>query len=571
MKGLFGSSATLPFALALAFSVAFSGPASAQPVPNTCVAGKIGCVAKEAAAFVKCHAKAQKTGTAVSDECLAKAREKFLGAPDVTGCFEKLEAKENAEKPASVCRTQDDAALMDALTDALAEATTCGRDPLSCGGGCAHSPCAEGVALAECSPCVEKVCDQPSLADCCTTAWDASCVMGASELCNLDCDPAPATGPNSCSGGKSLCLAKRIKGLLGCYRKAQIKGVAVDAACLQKVEDKFDGGSDPSKGCFAKLEAKQNPEKPASVCPVESDDAVAFSEYAVEKLSCDLDSDSCPCCDGGCVDSVDTTSPIDTVVDRSVFLVCGDTCKARTHFSAQCGTCPTCEYGEICVDGQCVCEVGEPRCQEIAPVPNCINNSAASGLPSCGFLKNPSSVNEPPAGTAGPGTHGTWIDHFVEVETYQDEPVLIYLNSKELQSEVGDDYTPIVFSCDAGQGTLRAQDDELQRDHIDADGNITNLPGLLAETPTTLTCTSFVDGPTYRGLPPLDPFVNTTLKGYYLLFTPDPGEVGRNYHTFSILIDDSSSRTAMEGFNPFHVYWFTIHVNPGPPPVPNIL
>lgn len=562
--------AALPLPVSFALAIFLGSTAFAQPTPNKCVAGKIGCVAKEAAAFVKCHAKAQKAGTPVSEECLAKAREKFLGVSGVEGCFEKLESKQNLEKPASVCRTEDDAALMDALTDALAEATTCGRDPLSCG-SCAHSPCTEGAALDDCSPCVERICDQTSLADCCTAAWDAACVKGAVELCNLDCDPAPATGPNNCSAGKSLCLAKKIKGLLGCYRKAQIAGVAVDAACLQKVEDKFDGGSDPAKGCFAKLESKQNPDKPASVCRADSDDAIAFSNYAAAKLSCDLGSDSCPCCDGRCADVVDEVSPIDTVVDRSVFLVCGDSCKARTHFSSQCGTCPTCEYGEICVQGECVCEVGEPRCQEIAPVPTCINVSAASGLPSCGFLKNPSSVYEPPAGTAGPGTHGNWIDHFVDVETYQDEPVLIYLNAKELESAAGNDYTPIVFSCDAGKGTLRAQDDELQRDHFDADGNIISIAGLLAETPVTLSCQSFVDGPVYRGLPPLDPFANPDLKGYYFLFTPNPGETGRNYHTFSVLLDNSSSRTSMEGFDPFHVYWFTIHVNPGPPPVPNIL
>jgi hypothetical protein len=558
--------AALPLALAL--SVLFLSPSnvSAQGEPNKCVAGKLGCVAKEAAAFIKCHAKAQKTGTALSEECLDKARLKFLGAPDVAGCFAKLEAKQDPEKPESVCPTQDDAALMDALADALAEAMTCGRDPISCGGGCAHSPCTEGAALGDCSPCVERICDQPFLSDCCTTAWDASCVMGATELCNIDCDADPATGPNSCSGGKSLCLAKKVKGLLGCYRKAESSGVAVDAACVQKVEDKFDGGSDPAKGCFAKLEAKQNPEKPASVCPVDSDDAVALADHAAEKFTCDLGGDSCPCCNDRCVDVSDGAS--DTVTDWSVFMVCGDTCKMPTHFSSECGTCTGCDFGEICVDGQCKCEVGEPRCQEIAPVPYCINNSAASGLPSCGFLSNPSSVTEPPLGTAGPGTHGNWIDHFLEVETWENTPVWIYLNSPELESVIGNDYTPIVFSCDAGNGTFRAQDDEFQRDHFDADGTITNLAGLLSETPTTLTCASFVDGPVYRGLPALDPFLNTDLKGYYILFTPDPGESGRNYNRLSILIDDSSSRTAMERFEPFHVWWIDIHVNPGAPPVP---
>src|SRR5262249_17535003 len=113
--------AALPLVFSMAVALALPTPALAQTAPNKCVAGKIGCVAKEAAAFVKCFAKAEKAGTAISDDCLAKARTKFLGASNADSCFAKLEAKEDAEKPASVCRTHDDTALMDALSDALAE------------------------------------------------------------------------------------------------------------------------------------------------------------------------------------------------------------------------------------------------------------------------------------------------------------------------------------------------------------------------------------------------------------------------------------------------------------------
>ena len=47
-----------------------------------------------------------------------------------------------------------------------------------------------------------------------------------------------------------------MKAILGCYGKAASAGVPVDPACIQKAQDKFDGGADPTKGCFAKLEAK---------------------------------------------------------------------------------------------------------------------------------------------------------------------------------------------------------------------------------------------------------------------------------------------------------------------------
>ena len=65
---------------------------------------------------------------------------------------------------------------------------------------------------------------------------------------------------SACAAGKKLCVAKKVAALLKCYSKNEKppKGLArakLDA-CLQKANDKFDGGSKPAKGCFAKLEAK---------------------------------------------------------------------------------------------------------------------------------------------------------------------------------------------------------------------------------------------------------------------------------------------------------------------------
>jgi hypothetical protein len=66
---------------------------------------------------------------------------------------------------------------------------------------------------------------------------------------------------NACAAGKKQCVAKKTLGLLKCHQLAEKGGLdpvndPKVLACLQKVVAKFDGGSDPTKGCFAKLEAK---------------------------------------------------------------------------------------------------------------------------------------------------------------------------------------------------------------------------------------------------------------------------------------------------------------------------
>jgi hypothetical protein len=60
---------------------------------------------------------------------------------------------------------------------------------------------------------------------------------------------------SKCQAGKHRCVARLVAGLLGCQATADAKGAA-DAACTQKQQARFAGGSRPAKGCFAKLEAK---------------------------------------------------------------------------------------------------------------------------------------------------------------------------------------------------------------------------------------------------------------------------------------------------------------------------
>jgi hypothetical protein len=79
----------------------------------------------------------------------------------------------------------------------------------------------------------------------------------------------PGTDANKCLAGKTKCVNKKIAGLLKCRAKCQGNPAACgqpETDCEAKVMAKFDGGPDPTKGCFAKLEAKADPSKPESVC-----------------------------------------------------------------------------------------------------------------------------------------------------------------------------------------------------------------------------------------------------------------------------------------------------------------
>ena len=82
-------------------------------------------------------------------------------------------------------------------------------------------------------------------------------------------DPAfPAVGPAStCDAGKKGCVLQRTACLLKAQAAVGKKGVLVDAAAVQACADRFDGGAKGfAKGCLGKLEAKQNPEKPKTLC-----------------------------------------------------------------------------------------------------------------------------------------------------------------------------------------------------------------------------------------------------------------------------------------------------------------
>ena len=100
-------------------------------------------------------------------------------------------------------------------------------------------------------------------------------ILAANPL-SVSAQGIPGSESNQCLAGKTKCVSKKIAGLLKCRGKCQkspSKCGQVQADCETKVMEKFDGGSDPSKGCFAKLEAKQDPAKPASICATTGDTA----------------------------------------------------------------------------------------------------------------------------------------------------------------------------------------------------------------------------------------------------------------------------------------------------------
>jgi hypothetical protein len=106
--------------------------------------------------------------------------------------------------------------------------------------------------------------------------------------------------PNKCLAGKTKCVSKKIAGLLKCRAKCQQtpeKCGDVQTECEAKVKSKFEGGTNPTKGCFAKLEAKDDPSMPESVCNTTGDTAAVEAQVdtfvaailgELEQLACEL-------------------------------------------------------------------------------------------------------------------------------------------------------------------------------------------------------------------------------------------------------------------------------------------
>ncbi len=181
--------------LVIALLPAGAVPASAQQAK--CLVGKTKCMAKKAAGLLKCEQTAETPGKPTDPDatgCVTKVVAKFDGGTQpAKGCFEKLESKSPND-----CITLDDTASAEAAVD--------------------------------------------------------SCV--ASFVAAID--PPPVT-QTKCGVGKKKCVGKYLASLLKCRQVSETPGKPTDpnaTGCVDKAKTKYNGGTEPAKGCFAKLEAK---------------------------------------------------------------------------------------------------------------------------------------------------------------------------------------------------------------------------------------------------------------------------------------------------------------------------
>jgi hypothetical protein len=180
-----------------AFAMTMFSAASAVAVQSKCLAGKYACVAKKANSLLVCHQRAEtprKPADPNFNGCIDKAKAAFDGgAKPEKGCFEKLENKNGND-----CVTFDDTAHVEALVDACVAEMVAAVDP--------------------------------------------------GEIDQTRCGVA-----------KKKCVAKKFGALLKCHKLAATPNKPMDPnfdGCLDEAKARFDGGADPTKGCFAKEEAK---------------------------------------------------------------------------------------------------------------------------------------------------------------------------------------------------------------------------------------------------------------------------------------------------------------------------
>jgi len=184
-----------------------------SPRPKSkCDMGKIQCVRKKQACILAVHAKAERKGKPTDSAALQKCTDAFDGGSEgfSKGCVGKLETKQNPQKPETLCTVTGDLATLEARVDSF-------------------------------------------VAD------------AASEI-----DPgfAAAHPPNDCNAGKLTCVRSKADCLLKAHLKAVKKGTPPDNESSQKCHDAFNGGSEPTKSCIAKLDAKEKPNKPKTICTV---------------------------------------------------------------------------------------------------------------------------------------------------------------------------------------------------------------------------------------------------------------------------------------------------------------
>jgi cysteine-rich repeat protein len=176
-----------------AMILALGGMASAQSASAKCEAGKEKCVTGLATALLSCFGKDNAKPDPIKFQaCIDKALTKYSGGADPA---KGCFAKLEAKPP---CLTTGDSDAIGGQTQAVAGAVRFALDPA-----------------------------------------------------------APPSTLSKCASGKFKCATNLVKAILGCDGKNTAKPDPVKfTECITKAQTKYTGGVDPTKGCFAKLEAK---------------------------------------------------------------------------------------------------------------------------------------------------------------------------------------------------------------------------------------------------------------------------------------------------------------------------
>jgi hypothetical protein len=199
---------------------------------------------------------------------------------------------------------------------------------------------------------------------------------------------------NACTSAKEACVAKKTAALLKCHSKNSKPPAGLApakfAACVQKAKDKFDGGANPAKGCFAKLEAKYG----VGGCLTAGDVAALETQVDdfVDAVICALDpaAGTCPVvptptpmptpsCSNGLQDGVETG------VD------CGGGDCPACSLGGSCNTNDDCMATTVCSASTCVCAAGLSDCN-VNPGDGCETNTSTN-VANCGACN---SVCTPP-------------------------------------------------------------------------------------------------------------------------------------------------------------------------------
>jgi len=187
---------------------------------------------------------------------------------------------------------------------------------------------------------------------------------------------------NKCAAAKNLCVARKTAALLKCYQRNTKPPNGLSpaklAACIQKARDKFDGGLNPAKGCFAKLEAKFS-----GNCLTTGDVAglEARVDAFVDEVVCALDSNG-----GTCPPTpVPTaTAPVPTVTP--VCLSLGAPCAQQSQCCSSNCTSGTCVA--TCTDGiqngnETDVDCGGGTCPPCYRTDGCIQNADCAATLHC--------------------------------------------------------------------------------------------------------------------------------------------------------------------------------------------